>query len=60
MDFRLTPEQEAFRAEVRDWLSQNLPPDWGGRPVSDLPRAGIAEASAADRHAAVQVLLAGS
>ena len=27
MDFRLTPEQEAFRAEVRAWLSANLPPD---------------------------------
>ncbi|HVP30255.1 MAG TPA: acyl-CoA dehydrogenase family protein [Myxococcota bacterium] len=30
MDFRLTPEEEAFRAEVRAFLDANLPagPDW--------------------------------
>ena len=28
MDFRLTPEEEAFRQEVRDWLRENLPKDW--------------------------------
>ena len=33
MDFTLTPEQETFRAEVRAWLSVNLPPDWASRPV---------------------------
>jgi alkylation response protein AidB-like acyl-CoA dehydrogenase len=39
MDFRLTPEQETFRAEVRAWLSANLPPDWAARPVvSEVPR----------------------
>ncbi len=27
MDFQYTPEQEAFRAEVRSWLEANLPPD---------------------------------
>ncbi len=27
MDFEYTPEQEAFRAEVRAWLAENLPPD---------------------------------
>lgn len=27
MDFQYTPEQEAFRAEVRDWLATHLPPD---------------------------------
>jgi alkylation response protein AidB-like acyl-CoA dehydrogenase len=27
MDFQYTPEQEAFRAEVRGWLAANLPPD---------------------------------
>jgi alkylation response protein AidB-like acyl-CoA dehydrogenase len=27
MDFEYTPEQEAFRARVRIWLEQNLPPD---------------------------------
>src|SRR5271169_2106423 len=27
MDFEYTPEQEAFRTEVRDWLRANLPPE---------------------------------
>jgi alkylation response protein AidB-like acyl-CoA dehydrogenase len=27
MDFEYTPEQEAFRAQVREWLQNNLPPD---------------------------------
>ncbi len=27
MDFSYTPEQEAFRMEVRNWLAANLPPD---------------------------------
>ena len=26
MDFQLTPEEEAFRAEVRAFLDENLPP----------------------------------
>jgi alkylation response protein AidB-like acyl-CoA dehydrogenase len=30
MDFRFSPEEEAFRAEVRGWLKQNLPQDWTG------------------------------
>jgi alkylation response protein AidB-like acyl-CoA dehydrogenase len=38
MDFTLTPDQEAFRGEVRAWLSANLPPEWSSRPVSDVPR----------------------
>jgi alkylation response protein AidB-like acyl-CoA dehydrogenase len=29
MDFRDTPEQAAFRKEVRRWLEQNLPAGWG-------------------------------
>jgi alkylation response protein AidB-like acyl-CoA dehydrogenase len=27
MDFQYTPEQEAYRKEVRSWLEANLPPD---------------------------------
>jgi alkylation response protein AidB-like acyl-CoA dehydrogenase len=27
MDSEYTPKQEAFRAEIRDWLVRNLPPD---------------------------------
>jgi alkylation response protein AidB-like acyl-CoA dehydrogenase len=30
MDFRFTPDQERFRAEIRDFLSAELPADWGG------------------------------
>ncbi len=29
MELRLSPEQEAFRRQVRDWLQANLPPGWG-------------------------------
>jgi alkylation response protein AidB-like acyl-CoA dehydrogenase len=39
MDFTLSPEQEAFRDEVRAWLRANLPPDWASRPTTDIPRA---------------------
>jgi alkylation response protein AidB-like acyl-CoA dehydrogenase len=31
MDFDFTPEQEAFRKEVRQWLETNLPDDLRGR-----------------------------
>ncbi len=30
MDFRLTPEEEAFRQELRGWLKGNVPADWEG------------------------------
>ncbi|MGH7268174.1 MAG: acyl-CoA dehydrogenase family protein, partial [Candidatus Rokuibacteriota bacterium] len=43
MDFTLSPEQEAFRDEVRAWLRANLPPDWASRPVTDIPRAEMYE-----------------
>ena len=29
MDFKLSPEQERFRAELRRWLESNCPGDWG-------------------------------
>jgi alkylation response protein AidB-like acyl-CoA dehydrogenase len=40
MDFTLTPEQQSFRDEVRDWLSRNLPEEWVARlrSSSDVPR----------------------
>ncbi len=28
MDFRFSPQEEAFRQEIRDWLKENLPEDW--------------------------------
>src|SRR2546428_1208727 len=31
MDFDFTPEQEAFRKQVRHWLETNLPDDLRGR-----------------------------
>ncbi|MGQ9572799.1 MAG: acyl-CoA dehydrogenase family protein [Dehalococcoidia bacterium] len=30
MDFRFSPEEEAFRQELRGWLKENVPPDWEG------------------------------
>jgi alkylation response protein AidB-like acyl-CoA dehydrogenase len=40
VDFTLTPAQEAFREEVRDWLKANIPSDWSGRMMAsaDVPR----------------------
>ncbi|HET7483684.1 MAG TPA: acyl-CoA dehydrogenase family protein, partial [Actinomycetota bacterium] len=31
MDFRDTPEEAAFRSELRDWFSKNLPEGWTER-----------------------------
>ena len=31
MDFRDTPEEAAFRADLRGWLTDNLPADWADR-----------------------------
>ena len=30
MDFRFSPEEEAFRQELRTWLEENVPADWEG------------------------------
>ena len=40
MDFTLTPEQEAFREDVRAWLKTNIPRDWEARAMgsADVPR----------------------
>ena len=40
MDFTLTPDQEAFREQVRSWLKTNIPADWHQRvgASSDVPR----------------------
>src|SRR5436305_1339878 len=40
VDFTLTPEQEAFREQVRDWLKANIPSDWTTRVAAsaDVPR----------------------
>ena len=30
MDLAFTAEQESYRAKLRAWLAENLPPGWGG------------------------------
>jgi alkylation response protein AidB-like acyl-CoA dehydrogenase len=42
MDFDFTPEQEAFRKEVRAWLETNLPDDLRGRAFASS-RADVEE-----------------
>ena len=46
MDFARSPEDEAFRASVRDWLQRNLPPGWGTpgyrRPKTQEERVAFA------------------
>lgn len=36
MDLTPTPQEEAFRAEIRDWLEANLPAGWG-TPAYEAP-----------------------
>jgi alkylation response protein AidB-like acyl-CoA dehydrogenase len=39
MDLRYSPEEEAFREEIRTWLAENLPPAWVYRGVGVEQRA---------------------
>ena len=41
MDFRYSPEDEAFRKEVRDWIKENLPESW----ATEQEALGISEDS---------------
>ena len=43
MDFEYTPEQEAFRKEVRQWLRANLPPELCVDDAMDERIAGTRE-----------------
>ncbi len=42
MDFRYTPEQEAFRTEVRSWITANIPGDYGS-PAWAIPKGEKAQ-----------------
>jgi alkylation response protein AidB-like acyl-CoA dehydrogenase len=46
MEFRLSAGEEAFRAEVRAWLRDNLPPGWG-TPAYREPRTAEEKIAAA-------------
>ena len=35
MDLAFTPEEQAFREEIRAWVHANLPKDWGKDKVKD-------------------------
>ncbi len=37
MDLAYTPEAEAFRSEIRDWLAANLPAGWGSEGFEMAP-----------------------
>ena len=51
MEFRFTAEEEAFRLEVREFLKQELPPDWQDQFDPDH---GAARGTAVGVRAAVQ------
>ncbi len=42
MNLRDSPDEAAFRAEVRDWLAANLPGEWGPEWSRKLYDAGYA------------------
>jgi len=37
MDFRDTPEEAAFRKEIREWLERNMPSDWDRSQLTLIP-----------------------
>jgi len=37
MDFRDSPEEAAFRKEIREWLESNIPTDWDRSQLSLIP-----------------------
>lgn len=37
MDFRDSPEEAAFRKEIRDWLERNIPADWDRTQLTLVP-----------------------
>ncbi|HSP55950.1 MAG TPA: acyl-CoA dehydrogenase, partial [Dehalococcoidia bacterium] len=43
MEFRFTPEEEAFRQEIRAFLDRELPADWATRPSSSAYGEGEGE-----------------
>jgi alkylation response protein AidB-like acyl-CoA dehydrogenase len=43
MEFSYTPEQEAFRAELREWLAKNMPEGWKGEGRQALEDAAPEE-----------------
>jgi alkylation response protein AidB-like acyl-CoA dehydrogenase len=45
MEFRLSAAEEAFRAEVRGWIRNNLPPGWG-TPTYRAPHTGAEKIAA--------------
>jgi alkylation response protein AidB-like acyl-CoA dehydrogenase len=52
MDLTYPPEAEAFRAEIRQWLEDNLPEGWGTpeKPMGRAERRELANAWAAKLH----------
>jgi len=48
MDFGELPEHASFRAQVRDWLKNNLPDGWGAHSYQG-PKTGSAQVEAAKR-----------
>lgn len=45
MEFRLTPEEERFRDDVRRWIAANLPPGWG-TPAYKEPETAVEKVAA--------------